>query len=241
VFPHVVRTLATVAPEARIVAVYGSTEAEPIAHIAHDEIGAADMAAMAEGGGLLAGAPVPAIRVRVLPDRWGTPLGPYTAAELDALVLPPGASGEIVVSGPHVLPGYLDGRGDDETKFRVDGTVWHRTGDAGYLDERGRLWLLGRCAARISDEQGTLYPFAVECAASALPNVHRVAMVRHDGRRALVVEPRYQTQPMDLAQLRGAVAWAGIAEIMPVEHIPVDRRHNAKVDYPALKRMLAKR
>lgn len=239
VFPHLLRALAEIAPAADIVAVYGSTEAEPIAHIAHTEMSAADVAAMAAGQGLLAGAPVPAIQVRMLPDRWGAPIGPYTAAEFAALCLPPGQRGELVVSGPHVLPGYLDGRGDAETKFRVDGAVWHRTGDAGYLDARGRIWLLGRCSARLEDDRGTLYPFAVECAASAQPNVRRVAMVAHAGRRALAVEPLDHTRPLDLAALRYAVAWADIQEVLPLRHLPVDRRHNAKVDYPALHRLLA--
>lgn len=63
-----------------------------------------------------------------------------------------GEIGEIVVTGQHVLKGYLDGRGDDETKFRVEEEIWHRTGDSGYLDEQGRLWLwnlseLGSCAS----------------------------------------------------------------------------------------------
>jgi acyl-CoA synthetase (AMP-forming)/AMP-acid ligase II len=161
--------------------------------------------------------------------------------ELQAVALGPGEHGEIVVHGPHVLGGYLNGRGDEETKIRVDGEVWHRTGDAGYLDERGRLWLLGRCSARIDDAHGTLYPFAVEAATSGLPNVQRVALVERGGKRVLAVEPRDPTQPVDEAQLRAAVAWAHISEIEPLRRIPVDRRHNAKVDYPALRRWLAGR
>jgi acyl-CoA synthetase (AMP-forming)/AMP-acid ligase II len=239
VFPHLLRALAEIAPEAEIVAVYGSTEAEPIAHVAYSEISGYDLVKMAAGSGLLAGAPVPDVAVRVLPDRWGTPLGPCAASELDELVLGPGQPGEILVRGPHVLPGYLGGRGDDETKVHVDGAVWHRTGDAGYLDARGRLWLLGRCSARIADADGTLYPFAVECAASALPNVRRVALVERAGRRALAVEPCDPTQPLDRAQLRATVGWAHIDEVLPLRRIPVDRRHNAKVNYPALRRILA--
>ena len=60
--------------------------------------------------------------------------------------------GEIVVSGAHVGAGYVGGVGDAETKFRVGEVIWHRTGDAGYLDAHGRLWLLGRCSARIADD-----------------------------------------------------------------------------------------
>ena len=34
------------------------------------------------------------------------------------------------------------------------------------------------------------------------------------------------------------LAWARLADVLAVRRIPVDRRHNAKVDYPALRRML---
>lgn len=37
--------------------------------------------------------------------------------------LPTGQTGEIVVAGDHVLPGYLGGIGDEETKFRVSGVA----------------------------------------------------------------------------------------------------------------------
>src|SRR6185503_8477337 len=94
-----------------------------------------------------------------------------------------GEVGEIVVSGAHVLSGYLQGRGDEETKFRVDDAIWHRTGDAGWLDAQGRLWLLGRCAARIADERGTLWPFAVECAAQQNAAIRRAALVSDEGQR----------------------------------------------------------
>ena len=46
--------------------------------------------------------------------------------------------------------------GDEETKITVGEHVWHRTGDAGYLDAQGRLWLLGRCSAKANDNDGVL-------------------------------------------------------------------------------------
>ncbi len=240
VFPHLLDALHEIAPQARIVAVYGSTEAEPIAHIAYGEMQTDDLAAMASGHGLLVGTPVPEIQLRVLQNHWGTPIGPLSAAAFASWCLPPGEPGEIVVSGEHVLPGYLHGQGDEETKFRVAGVMWHRTGDAGYRDAAGRLWLLGRSAARIADDRGTLYPFTVECAVSAVPEVRRAALVASEGRRTLAFERRAHVSPAALAALRRSVAWADIDEFRELRHIPVDRRHNAKVDYPALRRMLAR-
>jgi acyl-CoA synthetase (AMP-forming)/AMP-acid ligase II len=242
VFPDLLDLAQQMAPQAVVTAVYGSTEAEPVAHIAHQEISAADRAVMFGGGGLLAGCPEPVVQVRVLPDRWGTPLGPYTAAEFDQLCLPAGAVGELAVSGPHVLTGYWQGEGDAETKFRVDDTIWHRTGDAGSLDAQGRLWLLGRCAARVQDEHGTLYPFAVECAVHRFAEVKRAAFVAHRGRRLLALElhPDQQATPELLAALHSQLAWAHLAAIQFFPHLPVDKRHNAKLDYPALTRLLEK-
>ncbi len=234
VFPRLLDKLRRVAPNAKIVAVYGSTEAEPIAKLALDEITQEDRAAMQHGRGLLAGRPVPEIQLRILRAQWGTPLAPSTRAEFDAACVSVHEPGEIVVAGDHVLRGYLHGRGDEETKFRVDGQVWHRTGDAGYLDANGRLWLLGRCAAKITDARGTLYPFAVECAASHHPNVKRAALVQHCGKRILTVE----LQTSEIGELRAALAWAELDEIRVLPTIPVDKRHNAKVDYPALLKLL---
>lgn len=240
VFPRVLKGLQEIAPQAEIVAVYGSTEAEPIAHVARSEISAHDLAGMSAGRGLLAGMPAPELEVRILREQWGTVQGPSSAQAFAAACQPAGVPGEIVVSGAHVLPGYVHGRGDEETKFRVEGTIWHRTGDMGYFDAQGRLWLLGRCAARIKDERGTLYPFTVECAVSAHPAIKRAAVTGVNGRRVLALELREHAPFAGKAALGQTIAWAAIDAIQVYRHLPVDKRHNAKIDYPALNRLLAR-
>jgi acyl-CoA synthetase (AMP-forming)/AMP-acid ligase II len=236
VFPRMLDGIAVAAPDAAVVAVYGSTEAEPIAEIDRRDITDDDRRAMAGGAGLIAGRPTPSIRLRIIPDRWGTPVGPWTAAELDRESLGPRQIGEIVVAGEHVLPGYLDGQGNEETKIGVDGAVWHRTGDAGYLDELGRLWLLGRCAAKASDGAGVLYPFAVECAADGAAGVGRTAFMMHRGVRVLAAE--MSDDPDVRKALLERLAWARLADVVRVDRIPLDRRHNAKVEYAALAALL---
>jgi len=144
-------------------------------------------------------------------------------AGFDRETLAPGAIGEIIVSGDHVLPGYLDGYGDEETKINVGSVIWHRTGDAGYLDTKGRVWLLGRCSAKASDDAGVLYPFAVECAASEVAGVVRTAFVLHRGRRVLAAEIAGDADKVR-ADLMQRLAWARIAQIVVVLRIPVDRR-----------------
>ena len=99
VFPRLLDDLHAIAPSAVIVAVYGSTEAEPIAHLARSDLVPADVPAMREGRGLLAGCPVADLQLRILPDHWGTTIGPFDAATFSTLRWPAHEPGEIVVSG----------------------------------------------------------------------------------------------------------------------------------------------
>jgi len=240
VFPQYLQRFAGVFSHAEIIAVYGSTEAEPIALTRWSEVTAVERAKMVAGGGLLAGMPVHGIRVRIMSEQWGMPLGPFGGEEFQRLCLPEYETGEIVVSGAHVLEGYLNHRGDEETKIQVDENVWHRTGDSGYLDVSGRLWLMGRTSATIVDDRGTLHPFAVECAAMRHAAVRRAALVRHEGKRILFVEPVSAMKiPPDQELLEG-LSWACIDEVRSLKRIPVDKRHNAKVDYTELLKLLGR-
>jgi acyl-CoA synthetase (AMP-forming)/AMP-acid ligase II len=225
-------------PSARVVAVYGSTEAEPIAHFDWTDLPEADRTAMRSGRGLQAGSPVPQVSLRILPNTFGTPIAPMTAADFAERCLGQDQAGEVVVTGDHVLKGYLDGIGDTETKFRVDDQVWHRTGDAGYLDELGRLWLLGRASARIEDAGGVLYPFQAESLAYESKSVRRCALVSHRSERTLVVEAASDLATT-LADLKTRLAPVGVRQFLFVTRIPLDRRHRSKIDYPALARLIS--
>ena len=193
---------------------------------------------MIRGGGLLAGAPVSQIRLAGIEDKWGKSIAPLTEKQFHVAFMPAGKAGEIVVSGAHVLPGYLGGTGDSETKFDVDGARWHRTGDAGFLDSNGRLWLLGRCDARIEDEHGVLFPFAVECAAQQIPGIRRATVVAHQGQRLLAVELDRGAGAAVVTRLQLHIAWASINVVRVLPRIPVDRRHNAKIKCPELRALL---
>ncbi len=238
VFPRTIRRLNQRMPGAGVTVVYGSTEAEPISHVAVSEISEKTWQAMGCGRGLYAGKPIPAIELRILPTLPGEPTAHMKRARLESLACKPGEGGEIVVSGAHVLKSYLDGEGDRLAKFRVDGEVWHRTGDAGLLDEHGGLWLLGRCEAVIRDKHGVLYPFAAECAALQHDFIASAACLAWEGERALLVVPSRPLTSQDAAALQKALEWARLAHIATVKRIPLDARHNAKVEYPALRRML---
>lgn len=222
VFPDIMAR-AGATSSAVVTAVYGSTEAEPIAHLSSDEITPEALAAMRRGAGLLAGVPVPEASVRILP---------LSRDAIDGRDI-----GEIAVAGAHVVPGYLDGRGDGETKIIDRGRVWHGTGDAGYFDDHGRLWLLGRVNGVVHDSRGAMFPFAVECAARMVAPGRRMAAALVDGRRALLVDGELG----DAARRELAVAldWAGIDLIVDRCRLPVDRRHASKLDYGTLAARLA--
>ncbi|MEZ5506629.1 MAG: AMP-binding protein [Gammaproteobacteria bacterium] len=74
--------------------------------------------------------------------------------------------GEILVKGPCIMNGYLDD--PDLTRAVMDERGWFRTGDLGYLDSQGYLFITGRKKNLIVLEGGKkVYPEEVEKALSA--------------------------------------------------------------------------
>ncbi len=85
----------------------------------------------------------------------------------------PGDVGELVISGPTVTPGYLD---DSRTADAL-GQYGLRTGDLGYRDEAGRLWVEGRVDDAITTGGETVYPTTVVDALREHPAVADAAVV----------------------------------------------------------------
>jgi acyl-CoA synthetase (AMP-forming)/AMP-acid ligase II len=235
VFPALLKNFQRIAPNARLVSVYGSTEAEPIALNKFASAGGDnDCDSSAGGRGLPAGTPIAEIDLRIVRDSGrGTGAVMDDAAFAD-LCLGSGEIGEIVVSGEHVLKTYLNGLGDSENKYRVGDRVWHRTGDAGFLDAEGRLWLVGRCQARIEDARGITYPLGIEAAAQEVEHVQRAALIGVRGRRVLVIACATGHRALIAQAVRSLPIWSGIDSIKFLPSLPVDRRHNGKIDYARL-------
>jgi acyl-CoA synthetase (AMP-forming)/AMP-acid ligase II len=243
VFPDLLQRLQNSLPKAHIHSVYGSTEAEPIAHLPAPEYDQDLREITRLGGGLCTGKTAPGIRLKIIPNHSGKPLSSLSDSAFENLLLEPGHAGEIIVSGPHVLPGYLDGLGDEETKIHVGETIWHRTGDAGWIDSETRIWLLGRASEMLAPfaspkmlpAEALRYPFAIECALrESFPGI-RTAALDFNGTRTLVIGADIPSGEIDrAAQL------LGIASVVRIPKIPLDRRHNAKIDYPALRGILNK-
>jgi O-succinylbenzoic acid--CoA ligase len=115
---------------------------------------------------------------REAPDSVGHPLMFADVAVVDETGVPrePGEIGEIVVSGPMVTTGYIDESLTDE-QFTNEGL---RTGDRGYRDESGRLYVLGRIDDAILTGGETVYPGEVSAVVRDHPAVEDCAVVGVD-------------------------------------------------------------
>ena len=184
--------------------VYGSTEAEPIAFEHLENLAEQDWEIAATGGGLPVGVPVKDVVLRVHEN-------------------------EIQVAGPHVNRGYLDPSQNETTKIYDGDRIWHRTGDAGRLDDQGQLWLLGRHGASTDG----LFAFAIETAARFWPGVSAAAFaVDTNSKPVLFLAGSSQYAVQWKSQMN---ALADI-ELVVVDRIPMDRRHRSK---PDIKKLLA--
>jgi acyl-CoA synthetase (AMP-forming)/AMP-acid ligase II len=74
--------------------------------------------------------------------------------------LGPGAEGEIWVRGPQVMKGYLGN--EEATAEMIDATGWLRTGDIGYCDEEGRLFIVDRLKELIKTNGRQVAPAELE-------------------------------------------------------------------------------
>ncbi len=89
--------------------------------------------------------------------------------------LPIGQPGEICVRGPHVMRGYWN-RPDETAKVMLpDG--WLRTGDVGYMDERGYVFIQDRKKDMILVSGFNVYPNEVEAVAATYPGILECAAV----------------------------------------------------------------
>ncbi|MDO8187735.1 AMP-binding protein [Conexibacter sp. JD483] len=91
----------------------------------------------------------------------------------DANELPRGEAGEIAARGP-LLAGY---RNNPEETRRALGDGWVRTGDIGFQDDAGFVFLQDRKSFMIISGGFNVYPAVVETVLSQHPGVHEVAVV----------------------------------------------------------------
>jgi len=96
-------------------------------------------------------------------------------AREDGGIAATGEVGEIEITGPNVFGGYHGLPEINKEVFTEDG--WFRSGDLGYLDEDGYLFISGRKKDMIISGGENIYPAEVEAAISDMPGVTGVAVV----------------------------------------------------------------
>ncbi|MEM7465066.1 MAG: AMP-binding protein, partial [Pseudomonadota bacterium] len=102
---------------------------------------------------------------RQKPGFVGLAAGPQVqiADESDDLLLEPGATGEVVISGPNVTAGYESNpEANEKSFFKVNGDRWFRTGDQGAFDDQGYLQLTGRLKEIINRGGEKISPLEVD-------------------------------------------------------------------------------
>jgi olefin beta-lactone synthetase len=229
-------------PGPELLVVYGSTEAEPVAHITAEERKEARSDIRPASPGFCVGRPGERVRTRVIHIHHG----PVELEEggWSAWELPAGKIGELVVTGDHVCRSYYRNRGAvRENKIAgPDGAVWHRMGDTGYFDSQGRFWLAGRVHSTIRRSGRLVHPQLVEQAARGNdPRIRRVAALGLPdsglGERVVViVEADAGAGLRQDIENRLTAAGQPFDEIrMTTKPLPVDPRHNSKIDYRRLR------
>ncbi len=229
------RTLAILTEDAEIHTPYGATESLPIASITAKEILTETWEETKKGRGVCVGKPLPSIIIKVIRTS-DLPIENWD----DSLLLPDYEIGEIVVRGPVVTRRYVNNDKENQLAKIADRKhFWHRMGDLGYLDAKGRLWFCGRKAHRILTRTGTMYTICCEALFNGHPAVFRSALVgagpagkqvpvlivepnnKKTAKKILVKELQYIAQQNEMTR--------SIKHFLIHPDFPVDIRHNAKI------------
>jgi acyl-CoA synthetase (AMP-forming)/AMP-acid ligase II len=243
---HVLRRMIAALPDsADIFTPYGATECLPVAAIGGRQVLSETADRTASGAGTCVGTVFEKIQVRIVEVTFDP-----IADIADAIECPPGEIGEIVVKGPVATREYF--RSPDGTalaKMSEGDGFWHRMGDTGYLDDSHRLWFCGRKAHIVFTPAGPLFSVRCEAIFNQHHHIYRCALVgmgdRGSQTPAIVAEPepgRFPESETDMTQLRNELLdlgaandlTKGISRILFHRSLPVDTRHNVKINREAL-------
>ena len=250
---HVLRRVsqALTAPGADLQTPYGATESLPVASIAAWDVLANTIERTRRGEGTCVGRIFPQTEVRIIEITTGA-----ISDIAQAHPLAMGEIGEIIVRSPAVSREYLlRPEATRSAKIPAGDGFWHRIGDAGYLDEEHRLWFCGRVAQVVDTASGRLFTERCEPIFNTHPHVYRSALIgrgtKPNEEPLLIVEPepgRYPETPT--ARLQFAMELRELAARFPTTQsirefefhrsLPVDTRHNVKIQREQLKSEFAR-
>ena len=221
---------------------YGATEAMPSTEMSAKEAIESCFSLTAQGRGLCVGRALDGVELRIIAIE--------DSANSEFIKdMPVGEIGEILVRSMHISPAYYkDPLNTQKNKIEDEGGQWHRLGDAGYIDTEGRLWTCGRVSQRVRTREGFLFPLMVEPVFDADPAVKRSGLVgvEIDGYElpVICVEVNQKYSAEECEQIREKLqqraenfeASRPVKHILFIEKLPVDPRHNSKIERPKLKK-----
>ncbi len=121
--------------------------------------------------------------------------------------LPPGQVGEIVIRSPQNMAGYW--KQPEETARALNADGWLRTGDAGYLDEEGYIYIHDRVKDMIVSGGENVYPAEVESAIYGHPQVADIAVIGvPDAKWGEAVKAVIEPKPGVELDAESIIAWA---------------------------------
>jgi len=228
---HLLHRLAELLPAASLHTPYGMTEAFPLTDISLAQIDAAGL-----GDGVCVGQPLAGVQISIAPlEHSGAAAAEFTDE--------PGVSGEVWAKAAHIRDRYDALHLLNQAAAAHPG--WHRTGDVGFLDSSGRLWIQGRMEHVILTADGPVTPVGIEQRVEAALKIAQplqdravaVVGVGPPGTAQVVVVVTGGSGALAPAALTAAVrsaAGAPLAAVLTKAALPLDIRHNSKIDRTAV-------
>jgi acyl-CoA synthetase (AMP-forming)/AMP-acid ligase II len=216
---------------------YGATEALPVTSIGSHTILEETAKESDSGGGTCVGYPIKEVSVKIIKIS-DDAIENYS----DDLVINSGEIGEIIVKGPIVTRQYY--RRPENTrlaKIKENEEIWHRMGDVGRFDEKGRIWFCGRKSHRVTSKDKTWFTIPCERVFNRHPKVFRTALVGvgKPGEQipVICIELEKGIKDLNASQLISELKETGkkfehtadIEKFLLHPGFPVDIRHNAKI------------
>ncbi|MGA8180901.1 MAG: fatty acid CoA ligase family protein [Desulfobacterales bacterium] len=238
VSPSVIETFASMLVKgARIHTPYGATEAVPVISMTSDEILSETRKFSEKGYGICIGRPINDLKIRIITIS-DDPILKWS----DELVVQDGEIGEITVKGDLVTRHYFERpEADALAKITDKDSFWHRMGDVGWKDSKGRIWFCGRKSHRVITEKKTLFTIPCEAVFNNHPQVFRSALVGtglpNRQQPVICIELKRSRHKLNKKMLRNELLGLArqneltkdIKTILFHKSFPVDIRHNSKI------------
>lgn len=248
-----VKAFYEIAPQTELWILYGSTEAEPMAHIEGRDMlkenQVTDPEIIEEGvnvGRISEDIDFKFIRIKD---------GPVDLKDSSwqQIEVPQGQIGEFICTGDHVCRDYYNNPEAFKTTKILDDKdrVWHRTGDLAYIDGDQNLWIVGRVNNAIERDGKYYFPvraevllkrfdFTYRCAFLGVPD----ASLGQATYAVIELNQDIDKNSFDFENAKKEIHRVFLKNKIPVDQIkfvkavPMDPRHHSKVEYKVLRDQL---